>query len=181
MPSVCLSVCLPARRLHPLPPPPLPSPSLLSSHVSFRGLLYPGGGGCILLEEEEEEEDGCGRTLWTDGEPRGFSRNFCGRGGEGEAREGRFISMGHVKTLPRKEARVSRLPERVDNRGSSRRRLTLTPFLDHRCSALGQRVCTGCVKSFQLRRVYGTFGKIGGASENTKCVPRLNLNEANMI
>lgn len=71
-----------------------------------------------------------------------------GREGRGEAGEGKFISMGHVKTLPRKEARVSRLPERVDNRGSSRRRLTLMPFLDHRCSALGQRVCTGCVKSF---------------------------------
>lgn len=83
MPSVCLSVCLPARRLHPLPPPPLPSPSLLSSHVSFRGLLYPGGGGCILLEEEEEEEDGpFGRMANREGF-RGISAAGGGGGGEG--------------------------------------------------------------------------------------------------
>lgn len=120
----------------------------------------------------------CGRTLWTDGEPRGFRGISVAR----EAGEGEFISMGHVKTLPRKEARVSRLPERVDNRGSSRRRLTLTPFLDHRCSALGQRVHTGWLKSFaaqSLRNFSSKSIEPLPRGENAKYNSSRNLNERN--
>lgn len=129
-------------------------------HPSGRGEERRGGGGGWL---RTDPLDGW-RTERVFEEflrlEMGGGRRREEEGGGCEAGEGKFISMGHVKTLPRKEARVSRLPERVDNRGSSRRRLTLTPFLDHRCSALGQRARTGWLKS--CCRVCGTFGKIDG-------------------